>query len=243
MMTCIQAELLKVKRTFTLKLVWLAPLLTLLLCAALMAGQYLQTATYNWWYTLLLPGTLTLLCTGVIQKDCKKLKYHAILGLPIHPSTIWLGKIGVAALLLLASSFLLFVYVSLSGWIFPALLSLTDSAVASLLLFLSFLWQVPLCLYLADRIGMFATLILNILGNGACAVLLATTPLWWIVPYAIPARLMCAAIGVLPNGLPVPSGDTLLDRSVMLPGVLVALVWFVLLSAITMLAFRNREAR
>lgn len=243
MIACIQAELLKLKRTFTMKMVWLAPLLTLLLCAGLMAGQFLQSSTFNWWYTLLLPGMLTLLCTGIIQKDVKKLKYHTILGLPIHPATIWLGKIGAVSLLLLASSLLMLVLVTLSGWVTLTKISLMDSAVACLLLFLTFLWQVPLVLYLADRVGMFAALILNLLGNVYCMAFPSITPHWWMVPYAIPARLMCAAIGVLPNGLPVPSGHPLLDRSVIWPGVLLALGWFLLLTAGTTLAFRNKEAR
>ncbi|WP_197029990.1 hypothetical protein [Paenibacillus sp. 1-18] len=61
--------------------------------------------------------------------------------------------------------------------------------------------------------GMFATLIINMMGNVACSILFATSTVWWAVPYAIPARLMCAVIKVLPNGLAVPKGDLLLDKS------------------------------
>jgi ABC-2 type transport system permease protein len=90
---------------------------------------------------------------------------------------------------------------------------------------------------------MFATMIVNVLGNIACNVLLATTAYWWAVPYAIPSRLMCAAIGVLPNGLPVPEGDALWDKSVILPGVLITLSLFFLLCILTMRVFRHREAK
>ncbi|MCT2194728.1 lantibiotic immunity ABC transporter MutE/EpiE family permease subunit [Paenibacillus sp. p3-SID1389] len=241
MQAYLRAEFLKTKRTFTRKLTWLAPLLTLLLCTGLMAGPFFQIASYNWWYTLLLPGALTLMCTGVIQKDSKKLKYRAIFGLPVSLSKVWLGKIGVIAGLLLASSVILMLGVALSGLVFPAGLTLADHALASLLLFLTFLWQIPLCLFLTDRVGMFATMILNVLGNIACNILFATTAFWWAVPYAIPSRLMCATIGVLPNGLPVPEGDALWDKSVILPGVLITLGLFFLLCILTMRSFRHRE--
>lgn len=243
MTACIRAEWLKIKRTFTKKLIWLAPLFTLLLCAGLMPGPFFQIASYNWWYTMLLPGGLTLMCAGVLQKDGKKLKYRAVLGLPIPPHNIWLGKIGVVAGMLLASILALFIGVTLSGLVFPAGLTLADSAAGSSLLFLTFLWQIPLSLYLTDRIGMIATLILNLLGNVACNILFAAQDSWWSVPYAIPSRLMCATIGVLPNGLPVPAGHALGDKSVILPGVLITLGLFFLLSLLTTLSFRNREAK
>lgn len=243
MQAYIRAELLKVKRTFAKKLIWLAPLLTLLLCAALMAGPFLQSASYNWWYAMLLPGALTLMCAGLVQKDVRKLKYRALLGLPIHLGRVWLGKISAGSLMLLASTIVLFTGITLSGFVFSGNINLQESAVASLLLFLTFLWQIPLCLFLVDRIGMFAALIINVLGNVACMILFSETSLWWAVPYAIPARLMCAVIGVLPNGLPVPVNDALLDRGVIVPGVLITLALFILLSALTMLPFRNREAK
>lgn len=243
MQAYIRAEYLKTKRTFTRKLSWIAPLLTMLLCAGLMAGSFFQSGTYNWWYMLLLPGTLTLMCAGVIQKDREKLNYRAILGLPIHLGQVWLGKIGVVTLLYLISSIILWIGSTLGGMIFTTNLSLTASAAASLLLFLTFLWQIPFCLFLVDRIGIFVTLIINLLGNVACNILFATTVFWWAAPYAIPSRLMCAVIGVLPNGLPVPEGDPLLENGVVLPGVLLTLGLFIILSILTMLPFRSREAK
>lgn len=243
MQTYIRAEYLKIKRTFTKKLIWLAPLLTLLLCTFLMGGRQIQSASYNWWYALLLPGALTLMCAGVILPDGKKMKYRAILGLPVNPARVWLGKVGATVMLLLAASITLFIGVTLLGFVFPASLTLGESVAACLLLFLTFMWQIPLNLFLTDRIGMFMTLIISLLGNVACMILFATKAIWWAVPYAIPTRLMCAAIGVLPNGLPVPSGDALLDKGVILPGLLITLGLFFMLSLLSMLPFRNREAR
>ncbi|WP_044481236.1 lantibiotic immunity ABC transporter MutE/EpiE family permease subunit [Paenibacillus antibioticophila] len=239
----IHAELLKLRRTFTARLVWLAPLLTLLLCAGLMAGTFFQTASYNWWYTMILPGALSLMSIGMIQKDRKKLKYRAIFGLPASLGKVWLGKIGAISLVLFASTFLLFAGITLSGFVLPSALNLKDSLTAFSLLVLTVLWQIPLCMYLTMRLGMYGALLLNLLGNVMAIGSFATTELWWVIPYAIPARLMCPVINTLPNGLPVPAGDPLLEQGVLLPGVLIALGWFLLLSLLTMQAFKRREAR
>lgn len=82
MIAIMKAEKLKWKRTFIAKLLWLTPLVTLLISAVLMGGVYFQTGAYNWWYTMLLPGALTICCALVVEKD-KKIKYHSILALPL----------------------------------------------------------------------------------------------------------------------------------------------------------------
>lgn len=92
MISIIKAERLKWKKTFIPKLLWLAPIVTLLMSAGLMGGSFFQTGAYNWWYVLLLPGTLTLCCALVIEKDAK-LKYHSVLALPLDLKKIWFGKI------------------------------------------------------------------------------------------------------------------------------------------------------
>ncbi|SEJ94239.1 lantibiotic immunity ABC transporter MutE/EpiE family permease subunit [Paenibacillus polymyxa] len=239
----IAAEHLKLKRTFTKKLVWLAPIVTLLLCTGLMGGHMFQSASYNWWYIMLLPGALTLMCSGVIQKDGKKLKYRAILGMSVDLAQVWYGKIGVCVRLLMVSSIILFVGITLGGFVFSSSVTLAGSVAATLILFVTFLWQIPLCLFLTDRIGMFATLIINMLGNVACTILFATSSIWWAVPYAIPARLMCAVIQVLPNGLAVLSEDPLLDRGVIVPGLVITVGLFMILSVLTAMSFRKREAK
>ncbi|MGZ0041420.1 lantibiotic immunity ABC transporter MutE/EpiE family permease subunit [Paenibacillus ottowii] len=239
----IAAEHLKLKRTFTKKLVWLAPIVTLLLCTGLMGGHMFQSASYNWWYIMLLPGTLTLMCSGVIQKDGKKLKYHAILGMSVDSAMVWYGKIGVCVRLLMFSFIILFIGITLGGFVFSTSVTLARSVAATLILFITFLWQIPLCLFLTDRIGMFATLFINMLGNVACTILFATSSIWWTVPYAIPARLMCAVIQVLPNGLAVPSGDPLLDQGVIAPGLVITVCLFMILSVLTAMSFRKREAK
>ena len=236
------SEYQKLKRTFTKKLVWLAPIVTMLLCAILGLGDMFQNGSYNQWSSFILPCMLTLICVSVIEKDKKKMNYRGILSLPINPEKIWVGKIGVCVFLYFVSCIVFFVGVTLGGLVFGISISLIQSAAGSVLLFITFLWQIPLCMFLTDRLGMFITVCINLAGNITCGIFAAKTSFWWI-PYAIPLRLMCPVIKVLPNGLSVPANDPLLSTSVILPGILITLILFIVLSVLTALSCRKLEAK
>lgn len=245
MQKLISAEYQKLTRTFTKKLIWFAPIVTLFLSGILGAGTTFQSGGYNWWYVMLLPGMLTLICAGVVQNDQKKLKYRGILSLPINPGKIWVGKIGVCTLLYLISCIVFFICVTLGGFARGTSIPLIQSAAASVLLFITFLWQIPWCMFLTERLGMFATVIINVVGSEAFCVIAAKLSIgwmWWI-PYAIPAHIMCPVIKVLPNGLPVPANDPLLSTSIILPGVVINLILFFVLLMLTALPYRNLEAK
>ena len=79
-MNYLQAEHLKNKRTFAKKLIVLAPVVTVLM--NIFAPLWFQLNSYNWWYILLYPGFLTLVCAMLEQRDNGKLKYQAVLTLP-----------------------------------------------------------------------------------------------------------------------------------------------------------------
>ena len=242
MLRIILSEYQKQKRTFTKKAAFLAPISIMLLCLFLSGGGYFQPEAYNWWYTMFLPGSLSLICAGVVQKDKKKLYYRRILSLPVDPQKIWFGKIGGCVLLLLISCAVFLVGITLGGAIFGNSVSFPQSAAAVALLFLTFLWQIPFCMILADRCGQFAALLINLTGNIVCVVFAAKGDFWWI-PFAVPTRLMCPVIHILPNGLAVPANDPLLSSGVILPGVLITLALFCILSLLTSLPYRRLEAK
>ncbi len=201
-----------------------------------------QNGSYNQWSPFLLPGMLTLICVSVVEKDKKKINYRGILCLPVNPQKIWIGKIGVCVFLYFVSCIVSFVGVTSVGLVFGSSIPLTQSAAGSVLLFITFLWQIPLCMFLTDKVGLSPTVFINLASNIICVLFVAKTSFWWI-PYAIPARLMCPVIKVLPNGLSVPANDPLLSTSVILPGVLVTLILFIALSVLTALFYRKLEAK
>lgn len=54
---------------------------------------------------------------------------------------------------------------------------------------------------------------------------------------------MAPVLHILPNGLPVPEGSEFLNSNVILPGVLISIVLFILLSLATNAWFNNREVK
>ncbi|SEU09591.1 lantibiotic immunity ABC transporter MutE/EpiE family permease subunit [Paenibacillus sp. NFR01] len=242
MLRLISAERLKWRRTFVPWLVWIAPLFTLMLCFLLMGGPYFQTGAYNWWYTMLLPGALTLACSLAMQKDAR-MKYRALLALPLRPQTLWSAKIAAATGWLLFTILLFFIGISSGGWLFGSKIPLLDSAAGSLLIFLTFLWQIPLCLFLAARFGLFAAVLLNMALNIAGVATFDIGGAWDFMPYTITFRLLCPVLHILPNGLPVPENSPLRSTDTILLDVLVSLIWFAVLFFLTGRSFRKQEAR
>ena len=81
MLKYLQAENLKNKRTFIKKLIFLAPVVTLIIAFLSFSGA--QSNAFNSWYMLILFGYISLMAALVNQKEEKKLNYQAVFTLPI----------------------------------------------------------------------------------------------------------------------------------------------------------------
>ena len=241
MLNIVKSEFLKLKRTFARKLIWFMPLITLILSFVLMGGKLFQYGAYNWWYVTLFPGSITIFCTSLIQKDAK-MKYRSILSFSIEPSKIWLGKIFTGLFLIFLSCFAFFVGVTLGGYVIGEDISIYASALGSLVLFITFAWQVPFCMFLSLKIGIFGTLIVNILAN-IVSIIFAVEDVLWLIPYAIPSRLMVPILKLNPNGVPLSDNDVLLNSNVILPGLLVSVIVCIILTLITTKYFSKQEAK
>lgn len=234
-----KAELLKQKHSFNKVLLWLAPLLTTLLALVLMGGNHLQDGAYNWWYILLLPGCFTMFSAFTVTKERKKNR-HGLMGIVVQKQRLWLAQIIVCTAFLLATCMFFFVFITTGGIICGQFLTISESFWASMTLFLTFVWQIPLWMFIAEKTGAFITILLSLFCNFAVPVICAVESCWWI-PFAIPARLMCAVIHVLPNGLPVEMGSALADKGVILPGTVITLALFAFMTMITAAWFEKCE--
>ena len=67
----LQSEHLKQKHTFQKKLIYLAPLVSIAIAFVLMGGYYIQKSAFYWWYSLILLGCFTMLCSFFISYDRK----------------------------------------------------------------------------------------------------------------------------------------------------------------------------
>ena len=67
----------------------------------------------------------------------------------------------------------------------------------------------------------------------------------WLIPYAVPARLMCPVLKILPNGLPAEPGNItfspqLLSWESILPGLVVTCLCFVLVTEISIRVYERK---
>lgn len=230
--TYFSAEKLKFRHTVTGKLCWCVPLF-LAAGASWLARDYAQADSFNWWYAGVLPGYLTLLCCQVIRKD-ERLRDQIVLTLPTEPVLVWDAKIVYCVRMLVISNLILGVLALLvripAELLFGAGQSIEISPIrvlaACILLSICYLWQIPFCLWLVARRGFLSVFFINLLYNVIGTVSISLTGWWVFCPYAVPARLMCAVIRILPNGLIAEEGSLtfspeLMEMQAVIPGTIV----------------------
>ena len=84
-------------------------------------------------------------------------------------------------------------------------------AVLFSLLTVSELWEIPVALFLSERFGMIVNLFVCLFIT-VCGVVISQTRIWYVLVSAIPMRMMCPLLHVLPNGLAAEAGNPLLIR-------------------------------
>ena len=226
-----KSEILKQKHSFSIVLLWLAPLLTIMLALGLMGGNYLQEGAYNWWYMLLLPSCFTMFSTFMVTRERSKNR-HGLLGIAVQKRKLWFAQIGICTFFLLITCMLFFIFITIGGWVFGQSISVSESFLASVLLFCTFAWQIPLWMFLAHKIGALPVIVFSLFCNFIIPVICAVESYWWI-PFAIPARLMCVCIHVFPNGLQVETVSSLADYNIILSGILITVAFFILITKLT----------
>ncbi len=241
MINGIQSEFLKQKKRLALKLLWMAPVITIGLVLVLMGGRFFMEGAYNWWYTTILPGTLAMIVAFTVSAE-KKHNQHGLFSVCQKKEILWTSQIIMHSLLLLFLNLIFFVLVSASGWFLGLALPHKALLLASLTLTLTYMWQIPVIMWVSDKIGSIATIALFLIFNIGFGLIFSPSKLW-VVPFAIPSRLMCPIIRVFPNGLPMDASSQLGDPSVIPIGIAITALLFVVFSIMTALGFRNREVK
>lgn len=239
MLSMIKAEHLKQKHSFQKILIWLAPTITLLLAFVLMEGNYIQVGGYNWWYMLILPGSMTLISALVINNDSSR-KFHGLFSVVIDKDKIWYSKIIICTMYLAIACLIFFLEVTIIGYLFEDTISVKDSFLASVILFITYSWQIPLFMYMSMKFKAGIAIITSMICNFGIATICAVKSTWWI-PFAIPSRLMCYVIGVLPNGLLVENGSYAFDIKIILIGLIITTILYMLISYLSARWFKKQE--
>ncbi|MDF7639819.1 lantibiotic immunity ABC transporter MutE/EpiE family permease subunit [Lactobacillus sp. ESL0791] len=216
-----KAEFIKNRHSFIYSSFCLLPVITTILAIILLAGEQLQLAIFNWWYMVLLPVELALICIYLLESD-KKQHYFNLQLLPAASVKVGLAKILTGCAYLLFTNTVIMILVLLAGWLFGSQLAFSQELAATCLLTVCFAWQIPLGMFLEFKLPAPFTLIilfaLNIFFSGQG---FAGSRTLWLIPFSIPARLMAAVLGVNPNGIPLTKNSFLFDPGVILPGVFI----------------------
>lgn len=249
MIKYLKSENIKIKHTFANKLIFIAPVMIAML-SALLTADYFQIDIYNWWYTMLLPGVLSIECCLLVRIDGKK-KNKAVLSLSIDLKKVWIAKIVVGVKNISISCFIIFIAAQLSIYIMPfnsiSNIEFINGFIAFLVMVITSMWQVPLYFFIGKKIGLFPTIIFS-MAAGMFSTITAVSKLWWINPLSYTSRLMCPILKILPNGLmAVPESVTfvpeVLNISQIPFALIVSIILFILITYVTANWYEKQEAR
>lgn len=240
----IKAETLKTRRTSVRKTTLIMPLVCIALAIAmLLFSGSISAGVWNWWYSMLLPGMIVIVCSSIANADAR-LKLQPVLGLSAPLRATWAGKIAYCLFLVFAANLVICFGIVLASLVFGLAFDLQANLLAALLLTLANAWLVPLSLALTTRFGtltgIFAPLLVQLIGGFA----MWTTPVWWLCPPSTTLCLMSPVLGILPNGLPLPDGSplgTFSTESAL--GLGLSLAVFAAIALITTRWFARQEAR
>lgn len=218
----VRSELLKMRHSFSLKAVLAAPLATVFVGLAL-SGHAVQYSAYNWWYTMLLPIVVALWAAGTVSRE-KNTGLQNIICLPSPSEKIWVGKGLALAVVLFASNLFMWLFTTVIAGFTAMNITPLDSLIGCMLLFLTYLWQIPFIMLIANRIGYLPSVLTAFTGNIVLSVIGAEKTWFYADPFAIPSRVVCPFFKIRPNGLPIENGSPLLAVEHIFPGLAVSLL-------------------
>lgn len=100
-----------------------------------------------------------------------------------------------------------------------------DGLIGCMLLFLTYLWQIPVIMQLACFMGYIKTVFVSLAVNTILSAVCAEKEWFLFVPYAIPARVVCPFFKMHVNGIPLEDASSLLSAGYVFPAVIVSLVF------------------
>lgn len=240
MINYFESENLKLKRTFSRKLILIVPFFNVFL-SFLMAPAFLVTTTFNWWSIIFMPLMIALLCGLSHQKEKKASDYRTILTLPVMLGRVWYNKIGIISFYTLLGLCFFILLMFVLGFIFPIESVLDRGKMGAIsLLWITTLWEIPFCLFIAKKFNFVTAIGVNFLAS-LIFVPVTTSALWWLSPWGWSVRIMGPLVGVHPNGTELQEGSPLRDMSSIPIALILSLILFILLTYITGKYFMNKD--
>ena len=232
-----EAERLKYRHTSMKGITVIMPLVTVFL-AAWLTHIFFAVDSYNWWYMGLYPGFLGILCGMIGGKDKGK-KNYTIWSLPCSMVKIWDAKVlvgmmmsGISVICMVLLTIIIGKAMEVGFHIqYIAEPSVGLQILAGVVMWLTTLWQIPICLFLVQKMSTFLMVVIHMGCYTILAVIVSRKPWFALFPGAITSRLMCPILGVLPNGLLLQPGQMTYSSELarmesLLIGIPAALLWF-----------------
>ncbi len=239
MFNLVRAEILKQKRSFMNKMIWIIPSALAILSIFILPYGVFE-GMMNWWYMLFLPFIFTYVASSLVRKDEKK-NNHGLLALVEDKKKLWYAKVMVAIGYVVLANMILGVIILLSSRIFGFSVPIGKMMIGMATLCITFAPQIVGWMFLAQKMGEGICVLLSVICNLVIAALCAVESYWWI-PVAIPARLMCPILGIMPNGLLVEeAGAALADKSVIALGLVISSLLFILVLWLSAKAYEKKE--
>ena len=243
MINIVKAEYQKTKRSMRRRFIWAFPMITFALAFVLTLGMtnVYAESVWNWWYTLLLPGMLAIICCLSMRQE-KRTNYYHLMTLSTSKRKLMMGKIIYMGYVILASNMIVFAGASLGGFLLTTRVPLGGAAITVLLLTATQLWEIPVFLFLSERFGMIVELLICLFLTVG-GTIIAPTGKWYLLVSAIPMRILCPFLYILPNGIQAEAGNPLLDKGVVVPGICLSIIWFVFATILFLNWFEKREVK
>ncbi len=202
-MNYLKSEHLKFKRTIFNKLLWIAPLFVTVFAWIIGGFSGFMYMSFYWWYAFILPGTIAILCVFSHLKEDKAGKYYSIFSIPIDLVKFEMAKSVLIIEKLVIAALFLATFVSISNVISPALAvyNIGVSVLGSVAIVLASIWQIPLCLFLAQTIGMTLPIYLNTILGILFPIVLKESIFVWLCPYCWTAKLAESLMGIEISGV------------------------------------------
>ena len=245
-----KAEVLKGAHAAPRKIALVAPLpfcLLGILASGLLdgggaGGAGFATYGWNWWYVLMLPVSVALMCASVANIDAKQ-RLRSVLDLPCLPRGVLVAKAVYVLALAFTANLVVMVaalVARLGGGGAPAVFA---SILMVPILTLAVGWMIPAGLFLTVRFGTLAGIAGPLVMQIALGIALADSGIWWAIPMAADMRIASPIIGVAPSGIPLMPGDPMgaLDGTWFL-ALVVAIAAGAALTALVAAWFNKREA-
>ena len=242
MLGIVKAEILKSKRTMGRKLIFIFPLITFIMALLVTGG--LQNAyaecVWNWWYILILPMLISILCYLTSASE-KKSKFFHMTTLDTGRKDLMMGKMLYLGLVILLANTMIFAVAAVVGKALSTHIPFFGGLAFVFVLTLTQLWEIPLFLFLSMKFGMVVNLMTALVITVA-GILIAPTGKWLFVASAVPMRLAIPMLHLLPSGLKVAESHPLANLSAIPVGMIESVVVLAVAAWLFLRWFDKREA-